>query len=465
MFRFTMIPSSIGLDCTLWRRHSWLALGGALLLNACSNAPPSTGTGTSPMATPPATPSGTAGATSPSVQAGAPSTPAASSTPAGQSGSSAPSGAAGLSGGTKPPVGGGAAGAVAGVAGAPAAGSGAGAGGSMPAAGSGGSASTPSVVLEDCVTAFDAKLKNDASKKCKSFRTLPPQMIKVDLGPYGATSEYNVGKDFAIDPSSDPGQSGCAGFADLFGEDPRQTTKLLETEDLDFGLYTIYYPAIMPEGKLPIITWGNGTCAQPEGYGALLRYVASYGYFIVAANNRSAGVADTKSGKAPMSRALDYAFAENDKMTSAFYQKLDTVNVGAMGHSQGGMATITAAGDTRVKSVIIWNGGNGASKPWLSVSADRDVFTTSPSAMDSASKSQPPSAWLYYHNPAGMGNIRGHLTLMMEPQRVVRQAVAWWDMMLKGSAEAKATFTGPMCNWCGHKDDMADSYEFGANGL
>lgn len=444
-----------------------LTLGAVLLLAACSNSPATTGTGTSPSVTP-----AVGGAATPSATGGTTATPATSAgTASASGGSSAPAAAsasAGKSGSATPAASGGAGATATAAAGAMAAagGTSASTAGSTAAAGSGGTgAPGSSVALEDCVTAFDSSLKTDATKKCKSFTTLPPQMTKVDLGPYGATSEYNVGKDFAIDASTDPGQSGCAGFADIFMEDPRQTQKLLETEDLDFSLYSIYYPAIMPEGKLPIITWGNGTCAQPEGYGALLRYVVSYGYFVVAANNRSVGQTDGKSGKQPMSRALDFAFALNDDMTSPFYQKLDTTNVGAMGHSQGGMATITAAGDDRVKSVIIWNGGNGAKKPWLAVSADMDVFTTSPADMDSTSKSQPPSAWLYYHNPAGMGGIRGHLTLMLEPQRVVQQAVAWWDMMLKGNADAKATFTGSTCKWCGHKDDMADSYEFGANGL
>jgi hypothetical protein len=321
----------------------------------------------------------------------------------------------------------------------------------------------PAVALEDCVITLDTKL-SDASRKCKSYTTLPPQMTKIDLGPYGATSQYNVGKDFAIMPSSSDTDGGlsCSLVGASFGEDKKQTDKLLKTDDLDFGLYTIYYPAIWPEGqKLPIITWGNGTCAQPEGYGALLRYVASYGYFIVAANSRWVGQMDSKSGKMPMSRALDYIFAENDKSSSEFYKKLDTDKVGAMGHSQGGMATVTAAGDSRVKSVIIWNAANGASKPWFSVSADMDVFSTSPSAMNTASKGQPPSAWLYYHNPVGMGSIKGHLVLMITPGRVTEQTVAWWDMMLKGSQDAKNTFVGSTCKWCGHNSD----YEFGENGL
>ena len=56
--------------------------------------------------------------------------------------------------------------------------------------------------------------------------------------------------------------------------------------------------------KVPIITWGNGTCAKTEDYGALLRYVASQGFFVVAANSRWVG-----GGNNAMTRALDFAFA------------------------------------------------------------------------------------------------------------------------------------------------------------
>ncbi|HEX4353714.1 MAG TPA: alpha/beta hydrolase, partial [Polyangiales bacterium] len=316
--------------------------------------------------------------------------------------------------------------------------------------------------LVDCVTTYDTTLAMDSSKKCKSYTTLPPQSTKIDLGPYGATSQYNVGKDFAITPSSSDTDNGatCSVVGGTFMEDPMQTAKLLKTDDLDFGLYSIFYPADWPAGqKLPIIVWGNGTCAAPEGYGALLRYVASYGYFIVAPNSRWVGQSDPKSGKTPMFRALDYAFAETANTASEFYQKLDTTKVGAMGHSQGGSATVTEATDSRVQSVIIWNAANGATKPWFSVSGDMDVFSTTPAAMQTASKASMPSAWMYFHNPVGQGPIRGHLVLMITPQRVVQQTVAWWDMMLKGSADAKATFTGSTCKWCGHDSD----YEFGAN--
>ena len=42
----------------------------------------------------------------------------------------------------------------------------------------------------------------------------------------------------------------------------------------------------------------------------------------------------------------------------------------------------------------------------------------------------------------------GHLTLTMEPERVVEPAVAWLDMMLKGSATAAQMFAGNCCTLC-----------------
>ena len=80
---------------------------------------------------------------------------------------------------------------------------------------------------------------------------------------------------------------------------------------------------------VPVITWGNGTCAQPEGYGSLLRYIASYGYFIVAANSREVGTGG------PLTKGLDFAQAANKDPSSPYYGHLDMTKVGVMGHSQG----------------------------------------------------------------------------------------------------------------------------------
>ena len=76
-------------------------------------------------------------------------------------------------------------------------------------------------------------------------------------------------------------------------------------------------------------------CADrmPEGYGSLLRYVASHGYIIVAANQRYVG-----DGTAQR-KALDFMLAENAKEGSKYYQKIDVDKIGALGHSPGSSGT------------------------------------------------------------------------------------------------------------------------------
>ena len=126
-----------------------------------------------------------------------------------------------------------------------------------------------------------------------------------------------------------------------------------------------------------------------------------------------------------------------------------------MGHSQGSGATATASSDPRIKAVILWNGGSSASKPYLAVSGDLDLGGT-PAQLDNAVQAAPrPAAWLWYHqipdavNGSTTGELApGHLTLMMESERVNDVAVAWWDMMLKGKPDAKAMFLGDSCTLC-----------------
>jgi hypothetical protein len=302
---------------------------------------------------------------------------------------------------------------------------------------------------------------------CKSYTDPVGNML--EMGPYGAQMDANVGKGFenALQMGDTPNDASyCQGFASIFMEDPKLTARLLDTTQnglvLDFSLYTVYRPVHWPSGKLPVITWGNGTCAQPEGYGALLRYIASYGYFVVAANSREVGA--VTGAQAPMLRALDYAAAANADPSSPYYQKLDLTKVGAMGHSQGGQATADAANDPRVLYAIAFNAVDKVAKPYLAISGDVDItgFTAASMAAD-VNGSSVPGAWLYYHNPAGMGPIKGHLVLMLTPQRVTAPALAWWQMTLSGDATAHAMFVGDGCGLC-TMSSMTD-FEYGQHGL
>jgi hypothetical protein len=80
------------------------------------------------------------------------------------------------------------------------------------------------------------------------------------------------------------------------------------------------------------------------------------------------------------------------------------------------------------------------------------------SAINSSSQ---PSAWLYYHKIPMTGSVSGHLTLMIQPERVVEAATAWWDYMLKGDTKARDMFMGTACGLCNKKED----FEYGQKGL
>jgi hypothetical protein len=300
----------------------------------------------------------------------------------------------------------------------------------------------------------DCNWDQEPTDGCGTFTTQGG--VKIELGSYGAALDQNMGKGFEVPVNSRDTDDTCTGFVASFGEDPSKSVGLLDTTNLDFALYSVYRPANWVDGeKYPIITWGNGTCAKPEGYGALLRYVASHGFFVIAANSRWVG------GNGAMTKALDYAFAANDDEQSPYYHRLDTSKVGAMGHSQGGMATITAASDARINAVIIWNGGATAVKPFLAVSGDMDIGNPVASKLADALTGDPPGAYMFFHMVIGDGPARGHLTLMTQPERVVEPATAWFKYRLQGDETSRSFFVGDDCKLC----NKADEFEYGEKGL
>jgi hypothetical protein len=305
---------------------------------------------------------------------------------------------------------------------------------------------------------------------CTSYTTpLGDSGTTIPLGPYGASADVNVGKGFEnqIQMGDTPGSTYCQTFIDgVFGPDPAfsaQVNQILTGTangvTTNYALYTVYRPARWPTAPVPVITWGNGTCAPPESYGALLRYVASYGFFVVAANSREVG----SGSPAPMLHALDFAAAANQDKSSPYYGKLDMTKVGAMGHSQGAAATASAASDPRILDIILFNSGDTSSKPYLAVSGDTDITFYTPSAMAATiNASTVPAAWLYFHQIDVIGkSFSGHLTLQTQPQRVAEPAKDWWQMMLQSNTTAQAEFVGPNCGLCGD----AGVQEFGEKNL
>jgi hypothetical protein len=73
------------------------------------------------------------------------------------------------------------------------------------------------------------------------------------------------------------------------------------------------------------------------------------------------------------------------------------------------------------------------------------------------------AAYLFFHNPAGAAGdgYKGHLVLMLTPERVADPFTKWWQMLFNNDAAAKADFVGQTCGLCGHDSD----YAYGEKGL
>jgi hypothetical protein len=289
----------------------------------------------------------------------------------------------------------------------------------------------------------------------------------IEAGPYGGKVMWNqgAGTEF-VNPVNSSEPFCIPTGVDTFMEPQSVSGELLKTmppdktpRGLDYSLYTIFRPACMKDGETyPVITWANGTCGLTQGYAPLLSTVASHGFVVFASNSTWTGTPPTNMVQL---RALDYAKSLNEDPTSVLYQKLNLDKIGAMGHSQGAGATVTAASDSRIKSLIVWNTGTSNNKPFLDVSGERDVTSTTPASMAMATGNAPqPGAWIYYHQVLQTGGrTTGHLVLMEQPDRVVDMAVAWWQYQLNGDQEAAKMFLGDSCGLC----NMSDQFEYGHN--
>jgi hypothetical protein len=185
--------------------------------------------------------------------------------------------------------------------------------------------------------------------------------------------------------------------------------KAVAVGDSALPTHTIFRPKdLSPFGagkKLPIMTWGNGACANtPAEHQNFLSEIASHGYLVIAIGpagqagrggagagpGRGAGMAPARgTGTAPgrgpstapgrgaggapgrgagvggsggadsqlLLKAVDWAIAQNSKSDSPYFGKLDTANIAAAGMSCGGLQALEVSPDPRIKTPLVCNSG------------------------------------------------------------------------------------------------------------
>ena len=270
--------------------------------------------------------------------------------------------------------------------------------------------------------------------------------------------------------------------ADAGGTGPLPAEML---EDAGLAGHTIYRPrdleAAMARGRLPIVVFGNGACANiGNRYRYLLTEVASHGYLVIATGpigphdvewrvNLNAPDAPPPAQRAPQSTAaqltdaIDWAVSENTRPGSDYRGRLDTNAIAVMGQSCGGLQAIAASDDPRVATTLVLNsgtfaegspplGGTGdATKASLArlhgpvawISGDASDVAHENAASDFAAISGVPAMWAWHDGTGHSDHYRMAGGGLFAP--VITH---WLDWQLKGLRTPGAMFTGPDCGLC-----------------
>lgn len=277
--------------------------------------------------------------------------------------------------------------------------------------------------------------------------------------------------------------SGSGAFAAVMEADPGLATHMVyRPKDL----------AALGTRKLPIVVWGNGACVNVgNAFRHFLTEIASHGFLAIAIGPmgperatppataapaaapapappaQNAGPRELPAARTRASQlidALDWAVAENSRMGSRYYGKLDTGKVAAMGMSCGGLQAIDAAHDPRVTTLGVWNSGviGGGPDPRVlaGANATKESLQTlrvpaiyvSGDASDIAFVNAEDDFARMNHIPVFRAWLEkvGHGGTYHEPNGGAfgKVAVAWLQWQLKGDHTAAAMFKGASCGLC-----------------
>ena len=111
----------------------------------------------------------------------------------------------------------------------------------------------------------------------------------------------------------------------------------------NYKKYEIWYPEELESSscQYPVIVVNNGTGIKGSKAKAMFEHFASWGFIVIGNEEEYSwnGFASYMS--------LNYLLKCNGSSESIFYQKVDTDNIGAIGHSQGGVGAINTVTNTK----------------------------------------------------------------------------------------------------------------------
>ena len=249
--------------------------------------------------------------------------------------------------------------------------------------------------------------------------------------------------------------------------------KAVMEADATLPTHTVYRPADMGQlgnVKLPIVAFANGSCRNiGSAYFNLLAEVASHGFLVVAIGPINGPATPVPRGTpastpAQLIDAIDWAITQNTRADGKYYHRLDTVAVAVMGHSCGGMQALEVAGDPRIKTAVILNGGvftDLMQRPGWTVTKEslahlhESMLYLDGGPNDIAYDTTEDDFARIEGVPIFKGEMDvGHMATYEEPDagRFGKVISAWLEGQLRSDPAAKRMFAGPRCGLCEDKE-------------
>lgn len=305
-------------------------------------------------------------------------------------------------------------------------------------------ASSDAAATSDAATTGDAAPGNDSAPESDGGR--PPSTEPADYakrGPHEVLTEKNVGKDFRNTNVTDQ-TAFCRSFVGavmLPGEMGVDEELTNYPADMDRQLYTMFRPAKLEEGvKYPVISWGNGTCAQPLLYSEILEHLASWGFIVIATNATSVG-----SGTEIL-RGTDFVVKESTTEGSALFGHVDAALLGVSGHSQGSSGAIAAAANAKIRVSVPIQGASASGVralkgPSFLISGEMDTLATPSSIQTAFNAATVPAVY-------GMAVGQDHLMPGRMPEPILKALTGWFRIHLYDDDVARPLFYGDSCELC-----------------
>ncbi len=279
--------------------------------------------------------------------------------------------------------------------------------------------------------------------------------------------------------------------ADISPNTPMGTGPYQAIMEQDPGLptHTEYLPAdlaALGNQKLPIVAWGNGGCANAGNlFRNFLTEISSYGFLAIAIGpirppdwvHTFFLMAAAQLGTAPPAQrarpqtnatqlidAINWAIAEDSRLGSKYYGKIDTSKIAVMGQSCGGLQAIAVSADPRVTLTGVWNSGviavlppnapvmepmsKDALKklhaPIFYFTGDQANDIAYPNGMDDFNRIEGVPAFHAYKD--GLPHIGTYGEANGGELGKIAVALLMWQ--LKGDRQAARMFAGPDCTLC-----------------